>query len=320
MVTCPNQRVAKLEQLGKLCDFYCQESDSSIPPHLCSLGPSHTQGHEWPHTFATKDVLVQHDHPDRYIPVKKTKSIGQTMPPHLHPPTKGSIQPLPNVQTRNAQVRWIGGQIHLKSERIWSTCRSNLIGLAQWSDAGGSYIHPFQRSCLVCQTASLPWIETEPPREWQPEKGWYQLQARSLISSINCDANLLDLATIYQYECCRSTLSGWCKFPFQNCPLSYGKPSKYCICAMDHLANNLSDVVFFRLFHEAELWTQPVQPKPGHRNEFVKQFAVLYGRVALLILIICFCPSSPSTSCAFVMRITVSLLLHSNFSSKHVFF
>ena len=111
----------------------------------------------------------------------------------------GSIQPLPNLQPRNAQVRWIGAsQIHLKSERIWSTCRSNLIGLAQWSDAGGSYIHPFRRSCLVCQTASLPWIETEPPREWQPEKGWYQLQARSLISSINCDANLLDLATIYQ--------------------------------------------------------------------------------------------------------------------------
>ncbi len=29
-----------------------------------------------------------------------------------------------------------------------------------------------------------------------------------------------------------------------------------------------------------------MQPKPGHRNEFVKQFAILYGRVALLMLLI----------------------------------
>ena len=232
MVTCPNQRMAKLEQLGKLCDLYCQESDSSIPPHLCSLGPSHTQGHEWPHTFATKDALVSllWAFPASWqvatldlggcltCPSGKVRKVcwfneHDSAWPSWHPSQEdkihpgpnyatichllGSIQPLPNPQTRNAQVRWIGAsQIHLKSERIWSTCRSNLIGLAQWSDAGGSYIHPFRRSCLVCQTASLPWIETEPPREWQPEKGWYQLQARSLISSINCDANLLDLATI----------------------------------------------------------------------------------------------------------------------------
>jgi len=38
-----------------------------------------------------------------------------------------------------------------------------VISLA-WLSGGmrQSYIHPFQGSCLVCQTASLPWIETEP--------------------------------------------------------------------------------------------------------------------------------------------------------------
>lgn len=114
----------------------------------------------------------------------------------------------------------------------------------------GSNIHLTSKvpAWSVKQQACLGLKRNQPrvasPKRWMVLLLLYHLQAWSLISSINCDANLLDLANLAHFDCLASMNPlRVMQVSFPELSFLTWKPSKHPISAMDHLANNLSHVV-----------------------------------------------------------------------------